>query len=123
MAERRWKTVNLFMGKAPHPQVYGFVVAVGVAWGVVALLGGLAWLLAGREAVRREIGTPYECGFDPKGGARSPFSLRFFLLAIIFLIFDVEVALLFPLPWVLNASTLFGALGFLIIVLGGLLYE
>nr|QOI74269.1 NADH dehydrogenase subunit 3 [Melanosuchus niger]QYA18193.1 NADH dehydrogenase subunit 3 [Melanosuchus niger] len=43
--------------------------------------------------------SPYECGFDPLGSARLPLSIRFFMVAILFLLFDLEVAILLPLTW------------------------
>ncbi|KAF5927577.1 hypothetical protein HPG69_016216 [Diceros bicornis minor] len=50
--------------------------------------------------------SPYACGFDPIGSARLPFSIKFFLVAITFLLFDLEIALLLPLPWASQTTNL-----------------
>nr|YP_008081533.1 NADH dehydrogenase subunit 3 [Erynnis montanus]AGJ72732.1 NADH dehydrogenase subunit 3 [Erynnis montanus] len=57
----------------------------------------ISMILSKKSFKDREKCSPFECGFDPKSSSRNPFSLHFFLITVFFLIFDVEIALIFPL--------------------------
>ena len=70
--------------------------------------------------------SPYECGFDPFDDARSKFDIRFYLVAILFIIFDLEVAFLFPWAVVFGDIGFFGFFSmmfFLAILTIGFIYE
>nr|UYX79147.1 NADH dehydrogenase subunit 3 [Distorsio anus] len=103
--------------------IWSSVIAILLSC-VVMMLG---WILAKRALSDREKNSPFECGFDPIKSARLPFSLRFFLLAIIFLIFDVEIVLLLPMLSSMTSSfsvnLMLGGFIFLVILIVGLFHE
>ena len=80
--------------------------------------------LGPRRPSRDKLST-YECGIDPVGSARERFSVKFYLVAMLFIIFDIEIVFLYPWAVILNSLGLFGLVEmffFLGILLIGLLY-
>ena len=94
---------------------------------VPPLVLGLSYIIRARREIDREKSSVFECGFDPKRKSRIPFSTRFFLLAVIFLVFDIEIILLIPLPLGLRGGGLVRCIlasgGFLLILFFGLVHE
>nr|YP_009746601.1 NADH dehydrogenase subunit 3 [Jenufa perforata]QII41626.1 NADH dehydrogenase subunit 3 [Jenufa perforata] len=103
----------------------GVLIYLVISAAITFLIYFLNWRVAPR-LIDSQKATAYECGFDPFGAARSPFEIRFYLVAILFLVFDLEVAYLFP--WALSFLEL-GVTGFwvmalfLFILVIGFLYE
>ncbi len=99
-----------------------FMVIAGVI--ALAMVGGS--LVAARQKPYAEKLSAYECGFEAFDDARRRFDVRFYLVAILFIIFDLEVAFLFPWAVSLSQIGLFGFLsmvGFLAVLTVGFVYE
>ena len=101
------------------------LIFLGVAAGIGVLLLVLG-LLIGSGSKDDEKLSPYECGFEPFEDSRTKFDVRYYLVAILFIIFDLEIAFLFPWAVSLDAVGGFGLISmgiFLAILVVGFIYE
>jgi NADH-quinone oxidoreductase subunit A len=101
------------------------LICIVIALAISGIVLGLSYLLA-IQAPDTEKLSAYECGFEPFEDARNKFDVRFYIVAILFIIFDLEVAVLFPWAVSLGLSGAVGyflALAFLFILTLGFIYE
>jgi NADH-quinone oxidoreductase subunit A len=101
------------------------LVFLGVATGIGVLLLVLGFLI-GKGRKDEDKLSPYECGFEAFDDSRMKFDVRYYLVAILFIIFDLEIAFLFPWAVSLDAVGKFGLLSmalFLAILVVGFIYE
>src|SRR5205809_8149068 len=102
------------------PLLIPFLVAGALAAGMVLL----SWIIGQRRPTRAKM-SPYECGMAPIGDARERFSVKFYLVAMLFILFDVEAVFLYPWAVILRDLKMFGFWEMLVyigIVLVGFVY-
>lgn len=98
-------------------------IIIGLAVGGIMIV--LGFVLSPHKPDSEKL-SPYECGFEAFGDARMKFDVRYYLVAILFIIFDLEIAFLFPWAIVLKDIGMFGYVAmaiFLGILVIGFIYE
>jgi len=92
-------------------------LAISIALGIVLLAtGGILGKLLDHAKPDSEKSSPYECGFEAFEDARSKFDVRYYLVAILFIIFDLEIAFLIPWALVLDDLGVFGLLAMVVFI-------
>lgn len=102
------------------PLLIMFVLAAGLSGALIVMSA-----LIGRHKVTREKDQAYECGMDPTGDAREPFSVQFYMVALVFILFDIEAIFLYPWALVYRRLAVFGFVEmvlYIIILLVGYVY-
>jgi NADH-quinone oxidoreductase subunit A len=102
------------------PLLIHFLIAMALAGAMLLLSIGI-----GRHRPGRTKMQPYECGITPTGDAREPFSVKFYLVAMVFILFDVEAVFLYPWAYVYRELRWFGfveMLVYILILLAGYVY-
>ncbi len=104
---------------------FPIAIFIGVAIFLAVIITILPHVLAKSNPSKSKL-SAYECGFDPFSDARSEFDVRFYLVAILFIIFDLEIA--FLVPWAVSLGTIgavgfFSMMAFLLVLTVGFIYE
>src|SRR6185312_12243255 len=102
------------------PLLIHMIIVGLVACGMVLL----SWLIGWRRPTRAKM-SPYECGMEPIGDTQGRFSVKFYLVAMLFILFDVEAVFLYPWAVILRDLKMFGfweMLVYVVVILGGLFY-
>jgi len=103
---------------AGAPPIYGYIPII--IFFLIAVLLPVVLLgvsrLVQRRVFEREKLMPYECGIDPIGDARDRFSVRFYIVAMLFLVFDVETIFLFPWAIIYDKLAVFGLVEMLVFI-------
>src|SRR3981081_3670444 len=102
------------------PLLIHLLIAIGLASLLVALSGLVGWRRPNRAKQQA-----YECGMEPTGDARQPFSVKFYLVAMVFILFDVEAIFLYPWAYIFRSLRWYGFAEMMIyiaILLVGYLY-
>ena len=92
---------NYFAGYLP------FLIHILLAGGIATAIVSLSWLIGQRKPTRAKL-SAYECGMAPVGDTRGRFSVQFYLVAMLFILFDVEAIFLYPWAVILRELKMFG---------------
>nr|YP_009740686.1 NADH dehydrogenase subunit 3 [Ergatettix dorsifera]QID03648.1 NADH dehydrogenase subunit 3 [Ergatettix dorsifera] len=107
--------------------MFSLTMTMMVSIALPMIMMTLAITIAKKNISDREKSSPFECGFNPQTHARLPFSIQFFLISMLFLIFDIEIALILPLIPIMKTSSIkfwwISTSTFIVILLVGIYYE
>jgi NADH-quinone oxidoreductase subunit A len=106
-------------------EYFPIVIFLGIALGLAVVMVLASYIVA-KQKPDAEKNSAYECGFEPFGDARSKFDVRFYLVSILFIIFDLEIAFLFPWAVTLGKIGVYGfwsMVTFLGVLTVGFIYE